>query len=542
MSGRPPDLSLTSQSQSTPAEKLAEDEPAPRINAGWVVKRITPYVSVLGALALIVTLLVTMYFTSLDWQWITFFAGVLGAAVVSLGTRSVRVEWMIAQRNTQLAAAHQTLARESALRTGVEQALAGIRNDFGLLHDSLPAMLACVDLQRQLTYRNRAFERGLGAGVSRIEGRHLREIIGSVAYAAIEADLTSAFGGRVVHRDQLFKSNEGESFRLKMQYLPTFDTVGTVARVFLLATDITELVDVAVAVNVVRAADVRAVESAPPSTDSVAERDADAARLRNALAADEFCLFYQTIEPVDVHEVVAPFREILLRLKVEEESMLPPGSFLPVAEEYGMMPDLDRWVTRHLLGWIRVDAARLHATYSINLSAQTMADSEFPAFVSQALRDFGLPGSLLCFELQEADLQHWSSDAIRLVNQLQPEGCRFAICGFRGNHASFDLLRRVPVHFLKIDGSLILSIQRSAIDMARVKSIHRVAKAIGVSTIAECVEDDDTLAQLRIIGVDFAQGFGISRPQDLGQITAPMPPEAGTVSAPRHTSTPMAAE
>ena len=220
--------------------------------------------------------------------------------------------------------------------------------------------------------------------------------------------------------------------------------------------------------------------------------------------------------------------------------MMPPGSFLPVAEEYGMMPDLDRWVTRQLLGWIRIDPNRRQATYSINMSAQTMADGEFPAFVGQALRDFGLPGALLCFELQESDLLHWSEDAIRSISRLQPEGCRFAIAGFRGNRDSFDLLQRVPVHFLKVDGSLILNIQRSAIDMTRLKSIQRVARAIGVSTIAECVEDDKTLEQLRIIGVNFAQGFGISRPQNLRQIALSPPADIANESAADDGGTPMA--
>ena len=539
MSWRSPDVNLAVPGDTTAAEQPLPGDAGCRINAAWIFRRISPYLGVLAALALIISLLVTMYFTSLDWQWITFFAGVLGAAVVSLATRSIRAEWLIGRRTAQLAAAHQNLARESALRASAEQGIADLENDMALVHESLPAMLAYVDGQHQLQYCNRAFHQGLGAAVSRVDGRHLSEVVGSVVYAGMQVDLAGAFGGRSIYRDQLYKSTEGESFRLKMQYLPKFGADSAVAGVFLLATDITELGDVAVPVSIAPVAVLPIAESLPPSTeDGVAERDADATRLRNALANDEFCLFYQTIETLDTRGAPAPFREILLRLKVEEESMMPPGSFLPVAEEYGMMPDLDRWVTRHLLGWIRVDATRRHAAYSLNMSAQTIADGQFPAFVGQALRDFGLPGSLLCFELQESDLLHWADDAIRLIGLLQPEGCRFAICGFRGNRASFDLLRRVPVDFLKIDGSLILNIQRSAVDLARVKAIQRVAKAIGIKTIAEFVEDSETVAQLRGIGVDFAQGFGISRPKALRQIALTILPDAGNTPLARRSTVP----
>ena len=542
MNCQSPDVGLASSGHITSKVNPVNGDVVWRAKIARIFRRIAPYLSVLAALVLVVLVLVSMHFTSLDWQWVTFFGGVLSAAVVTLGTRSLGAERLAARRGTQLALAHQQLARETALRCRAKQELAAIENDIAFLHESLPVMIAYVDTQLQLKYYNRAFHNGLGAAIGNIDGRHLRDVLSGVVYVELESDISNAFGGRVVHRDQMYKSTAGQNVLLKMQFLPKFAADGTVSGVFLLATEMTGLEVVAAPVNVAPRLALQGAESLPPSPDGAVERDADASRLRFALANDEFCLFYQTIEPVDKRGAAVPFREILLRLKLEEESMMPPGSFLPVAEEYGMMPDLDRWVTRQLLGWIRIDPIRRHAAYSVNMSAQTMADVEFPAFVGQALRDFGLPGSLLCFELQESDLLHWSEDAIRTISRLQPEGCRFAICGFRGNRDSFDLLQRVPVNFLKIDGCLILNIQRSAIDMARVKSIQRVARAIGVSTIAECVEDDITLAQLRTLGVDFAQGFGISRPQDLRQIALSIPPDTTDESAARLSTTPMAAE
>jgi EAL domain-containing protein (putative c-di-GMP-specific phosphodiesterase class I) len=252
-----------------------------------------------------------------------------------------------------------------------------------------------------------------------------------------------------------------------------------------------------------------------PKTDTDLEETA--ARIREALSRDEFSLFFQALEPVAKHGITTPFHEILLRLKAEEENMTPPGSFLAVAEQSGMLPDLDRWVVRHLTAWARVATPRQQAIYSINISSQTMLDKEFPAFVKKTLQEFGLHGSLLCFEIQETDFLELPLDAARFVSQLRPAGCLFAICGFSGRRTALDLLQRVPVNFLKIDAGLILNIHRSAIDLERVKSIHSMAKSVGISTIAECVEDDKTLEQLRLIGVEFAQGFGISPTHDLNE-------------------------
>jgi EAL domain-containing protein (putative c-di-GMP-specific phosphodiesterase class I) len=431
---------------------------------------------------------------------------------------------LIARRTAQLVHARQSLATESRLRARAEHDLAGFEKNTTYLHESLPAMLAYVDAQHHLKYHNRAFLHGLGNGVSHIDGRHLREVVGSLIYGELTSDLLCAFGGTVAHREHAHKSTKGESFRLLMQCLPEFNDNGEVAGVFVLSTDITSAQDF-----VVQPVAMQPVAAAPAdlplrvaavAAETEAERDDEIARLRNALTRDEFCLFFQTIEPVGAKGVAIPFREILLRLKAEEEGMMPPGSFLPAAEEFGMLPDLDRWVVRHLLGWARIESSRQQAVYSVNIAAQTLADREFPAFVKRALLDFGLPGSLLCFELKETDMLQQTADANWFIEQLRAEGCTHAICGFSGSRASFDLLRQVPVNFLKIDGGLILSMRRSAVDLARVKAIHRVAQTIGMSTVAECVEEEQTLSELRLIGVDFAQGFGISRPQDLRNIAS----------------------
>lgn len=531
-------------------DHAAGDAVVNRATMPWAFRRMAPYLGAAGTLVLVGMVLLTMYFTWLDWQWVTFLSGILGAAILSLTSRTIHAQWMIARRTAQWSLARQKLAQETRLRARAEQDLAGMEKNIKYLQEMLPAMLATVDDQHQVTFHNRAFRTGMGAGAGQIDGCHLREIIGAEAYDDIEDDLCRAFGGGVVYRERLHRSTSGAAFRLLWQCLPAFTDSGAVAGVFLLATDITARDDVirapapdsaaaGASADTIRPppdfvaaagrnaaetmAEVESAANAEMPTDMECLRDDDGLRLRTALAQDEFCLFFQTIEPLSVRAGTPPFHEILLRLKAEEDSMMPPGSFLPVAEKHGMLPDLDRWVVRHLCRWIGADPDRRLAVYSINPAVPTWVDQEFPAFVKKTLHDAGLPGSLLCIELQEADVLNHSAAASRMVAQLKPSGCQFALCGFRGSRVSFELLRHVPVDFLKIDGSLVLNIRRSAVDLARVKAIHRVAGAIAIGTIAECVEDQKTLAQLRSIGVNFAQGFVISLPQDLQHMpTSPL--------------------
>lgn len=517
-------------------ESPSEHDAVRRPKISKVFRRVAPFLAGAGGVLTVAMVLVAIYFTQSDLQWATFLGGMLCASIFALASRSLRAKWLIARRTAQLGKARANLASEARLRQRAEEDLACIANTTVYLHESLPAMLAYIDDTRLIKYHNRAFRQGLGSTVSKIDGRPLREVVGDGSYSELDDDLAGAFAGNVVFRERSSESNAAVAGRQLLQYLPQLDDSGRVAGVFLLSTGVPERVDADVAgpAPAPQPVAVPIVESSYRFADAIdetpVEEDDDELRLRNAIARNEFCLFFQSIEPVSVGGDTTPFREILLRLKVEEENMMPPGSFLPVAEEYGLLPDLDRWVVGHLLGWLCADATRQQAVYSVNISAQTMIDRQFPAFVQQALHDSGMRGDLLCFELQEADVLTRAADARQFVDELRPQGCRFALCGFSGNRASFEQLREIPVNFLKIDSGLILNMQRSAVDLARVKAISRVAKGIGIGTIAECVEDRETLEQLRAIGIDFAQGFGISRPQDLARISAGLPPAAGRES------------
>ena len=131
--------------------------------------------------------------------------------------------------------------------------------------------------------------------------------------------------------------------------------------------------------------------------------------------------------------------------------------------------------------------------------------------------EYGVPGALLCFEIPNSELVQKQVRVAEFAQRVRQCGSLVAISGFGHDRISFDLIRGFRVEFLKIDGNIIFNILRDPVELAKITAINRVAKLIGVKTIAELVENEETIAKLREVGVDFAQGFGISRPRPLAE-------------------------
>lgn len=252
--------------------------------------------------------------------------------------------------------------------------------------------------------------------------------------------------------------------------------------------------------------------------DSIAEEltgwDDPEARVRRAIESDGFDLYLQDIIALGEAQAPARLQEVLIRMRDEEENMLPPGAFLPIVERCGLMPVLDRHVVKKALG-LRPSGAPGWAegdVLCINLARDTLRDTAFAADIESLLRAAGVPPERLCFELEDADVQAALVDAARLARELKAIGCRRSLDGFGGSRVAFDHLQRVAVDFVKIDGRIVYEIGRDPLAIAKVNAIQRLCRTIGVRTIAEQVESEATLVALRTAGVDYAQGFGIARP------------------------------
>lgn len=242
--------------------------------------------------------------------------------------------------------------------------------------------------------------------------------------------------------------------------------------------------------------------------------------LLEALQHNRFLLLAQKMLPLKPE--CPPMNEVLLRLQEEEDNLLPPGGFFPIAENYGLMGDIDRWVVVNLLTWCAVmrerQTDRQSPVYGVNLSSTALDGPQFARFVRAELERSKVPPGTLCFEIPEGDVLA-RPDAVRsLIAALKPAGCRFTLDAFGSVKVSFTHVKGLPFDFIKVDGVLVQNMLKSAADRARMEAIQRVCGRTGIRTIAEFVETDETLAVLREIGIDYAQGFGVARPAPIAEV------------------------
>ncbi len=236
-------------------------------------------------------------------------------------------------------------------------------------------------------------------------------------------------------------------------------------------------------------------------------------RIQKAIADQRLQLFFQPIIAISPNNELEEHGEFLLRLQGEQNQLILPGSFLPSAERYNQMLMIDRWVVEQSLKLLKTrlnDQSR--NMYAINLSAHALGNEDFLYFVIDHLKMHDSNPSNICFEITEnvalADLQH----VMKFIVTLKELGCRFSMDDFGSGLSSFGYLKNIPLDYLKIDGRLVKGILSDPIDRAMVESINHIGHVMGLKTIAEWVEDNETSQLLEEIGVDYVQGFGLSEP------------------------------
>jgi diguanylate cyclase (GGDEF)-like protein/PAS domain S-box-containing protein len=247
-----------------------------------------------------------------------------------------------------------------------------------------------------------------------------------------------------------------------------------------------------------------------------------AARINNALEEGRFELFRMKILPLQRSDPGEHY-ELLVRMRDESGKIVEPSHFIHSAERYGITPQIDRWVVQNTLRWLvsEADARERLALCSINLSGLSITDDKFLPFVLNQIKSSGIDGSKICFEITETAAVNSYSQAQRFMHALKKEyGCKFALDDFGTGLSSFGYLKNFPVDFLKIDGSFVKEILRDPIDREMVRSINEIGHLTGKLTIAEFAENDEVIQELRKLGVDFAQGYGVESPQRVTRIAA----------------------
>jgi diguanylate cyclase (GGDEF)-like protein len=255
-------------------------------------------------------------------------------------------------------------------------------------------------------------------------------------------------------------------------------------------------------------------------------------RIQNALEKDNFHLYYQPIVPLhelDMDDLPEDGKlcehlanttsdccstyEVLLRLHNHHGEAISPHAFLPTAERFNLMRDIDSWVINAAMKRMaELGPENEHITFTINLSGQSLdADVLVPLF-SEGIQRHQLDPNRFLFEITETCAINDMQSATRLIKELSNLGCRFALDDFGSGYCSFSHLKRLPVDYIKIDGMFVKDILNDPMDMAIVRSITNIAHTLGKQTVAEFVESAEIIRLLKECGVDYIQGFYVAKP------------------------------
>ena len=244
-----------------------------------------------------------------------------------------------------------------------------------------------------------------------------------------------------------------------------------------------------------------------------------ASRIEQALDRDRFELHAQRIIPINKRS--SGFHaEILIRMHGDNDELIGPGAFLPAAERYSLASRIDRWVVNEVFCWLSHPDTRIDLidTIAINLSGQSMGDRAFHAYLIELIENASFDVGKLCLEITETAVITHIEDAGHFIASIRDHGIRVALDDFGAGASSFGYLKSLPVNYLKIDGQFIRDLTEDPLDLATVRCFTEVAQVVGIETIAEFVDNEATVDKLRELGVDYAQGFLLHKPEPLTEV------------------------
>jgi PAS domain S-box-containing protein len=352
--------------------------------------------------------------------------------------------------------------------------------------DNTPAMVYVKGRDYRYQLVNSEFERVFGVRSDRIIGHRDEEIMSASAVEHVRAQDRQVLNtGRVLQEETAIVQNGQERVFLTIRF-PLLDEMGSIEAVCGMSTDITE----------------RHVEQHARQ-----ERLRCSEQIHAALAQDRFVLHGQPI--VNVASMEVEQSELLIRMRDAGggEELAAPHEFLPCAERFDLIQMVDKWVVSRAL-----ELAAAGHRVEVNLSAKTICDQARVGWIEHAILASRAPTQNLIFEITETAAAENLPAARTFAQHLRELGCAFALDDFGVGHGTFTYLRHLPVDYLKIDIQFVRNLRNDEDDRQVVRAIVGVAKQFGIKTIAEGVEDEATLKELRRMGVDYAQGYYIGRP------------------------------
>ncbi|MDH5396388.1 MAG: EAL domain-containing protein, partial [Gammaproteobacteria bacterium] len=238
-----------------------------------------------------------------------------------------------------------------------------------------------------------------------------------------------------------------------------------------------------------------------------------------SLIRDRFVLYAQEIQANHATNIKW-HGEFLIRMLDENNELIFPDKFIPAAERYHLMVEIDKWVIKEGFSFIKKleDKYNGNVLCAINLSGQSVCDKDFLDFVIDELHESNISPASVCFEITETAAVSNFFYAEKMLEILKGMGCSFSLDDFGSGLSSFGYLKKLNVDYLKIDGSFVRAMLEDKKDYALVKSINQVGKEMGMKTIAEFVESETLNSKLKEMNVDFSQGYGIAKPVPLSSL------------------------
>ncbi len=386
------------------------------------------------------------------------------------------------------------------------QELSAARNYLRAVADGMGEGLCASDSKGLIVYMNRAAQTLLGWAGHHPEGRHMHGLLHAGCQATASspgrcAVLCAARDGITSRvEDDRFSRRDGSSLAVSYTAAPflTDDGIEGWAVVFADTTD-------------------------RKAREASMERDVETLswirRIKAGLSEDRFELFAQPIVDLRSGEVVQ--RELLLRLREPDGSIIAPVAYLPIAEQYGLVAEIDRWVIERAC-----EISAVLGAVHLNVSACSLEDPAIVDWIELCLERTGADPASMVFEITETALIADEVLAEAFAVRIHGLGCKLALDDFGTGYGGFTYLKQLPVDMLKIDSEFVRDLSSSAASRHVVVAVVALARAFDLQTVAEGVEDKRTLDTVRELGVDMAQGFHIARPAPLGRPTT----DSGSVS------------
>ena len=468
-------------------------------------------------------LLNDIYFESLTAFWRVVLWTSLFSTLIVMLAQHVHASKEAKNYAEQLTAGKERLTNEIKHRLWAEKSTAESKARSQYVDENIPVMLAYFNAEQRCRYHNRLYRKWFGLKPDQIDGLLLPEFADEEFSNSIINHLDDILLGKTVHEERILKSAKGFPFIFIEQYIPHLDNKGKIVGFYTLHTPRVQEKHLVVSkkhrsVPIVVAEHSVPNESVKTLDEPDTQKAVTAGRISQAIESGKFKIYCQKITPIDKNALLPTQYEVLIRMIEEENNLMPPGSFLPLVDQFGLMPKLDRWVASYMIDWVAQHTTEKRIIFSLNVASDTMRDNTFIAFIQDRLQQTKLPATMLCFEIEEVDANTNIDDAIRFTESIQKLGCSVTLCSFGQSSASMGLLKKMKFDYLKIDGSIVCNMLHDDEDLTRIKGINQIARRLSMKTIAELVETKETFAKLSEIGINYAQGFGIAKPCPLDSL------------------------